>query len=63
MYTHHNSRGDLYYLHEKDVHLRSGRTHTIYFFAKDEREGRCDLPVGYQVGENERSGFLYLYKI
>jgi hypothetical protein len=34
--------------------LKNGNTQTIYFFAKDEREGSLDaVPDGYEVSESK----------
>lgn len=53
-----------YYLHSKDVILRGGRQQTIYFFARDVRDGSLDeLPAGYEVMENSRTGLPMLRKI
>ncbi len=58
-----NSKGQTYYLNSKDVVLRGGRPQTIYFFAKEEKEGVLDeLPAGYEVMENERTGLPMLRK-
>lgn len=58
-----NSKGQTYYLHSKDVILRGGRPQTIYFFGKEEKEGALDeLPTGYEVMENERTGLPMLRK-
>lgn len=55
--------GETYYLHSKDVTLRGGRKQTIYFFARKEREGAMDdLPEGYAVMENSRTGLPMLKK-
>ena len=60
-YSHTNSKGVTYYLHQKDVTLRGGKQQRIYYFAKDERpEAIDDLPEGYGVVENPRNGFLTL---
>lgn len=60
-YSHTNSKGVTYYLHQKEVTLRGGKQQTIYYFAKDVRpEAVNDLPSGYQVVENPRNGFLTL---
>jgi len=51
-YTYTNSKGKTYYLHSKVTTLKNGRTQTIYFFAKEEKNGTLnDLPEGYQVAE------------
>lgn len=55
--------GETYYLHSKDVTLRGGRLQTIYFFARVEKEGAMDeLPEGYEVMENSRTGLPMLRK-
>lgn len=55
--------GETYYLHSKDVILRGGRKQTIYFFARTERDGAMDdLPAGYAVMENSRTGLPMLKK-
>ena len=60
-YSHTNSKGVTYYLHQKDVTLRGGKQQRIFYFAKDERpEAIDDLPDGYEVVENPRNGFLTL---
>lgn len=62
-YQHTNSKGTTYYLHKRDVKLRSGRTQTIYFFAKSAGEGTIDeLPSGFTVVENQRTGLPVLKK-
>ena len=54
--------GETYYLHSKEVTLRGGRKQTIYYFARDERPNACDLPDGYEVMENSRTGLPMLKK-
>ena len=62
-YAYTNSKGQTYYLHMKDVTLKNGRQQTIYFFARDVREGALDeVPAGYQVVETERTGMPVLKK-
>lgn len=62
-YEKKNSKGQTYYLHKKDVTLRGGRPQTIYFFAKEVKAGALDeLPEGYMVMENERTGLPMLKK-
>ncbi len=62
-YAHTNSKGQTYYLHMKDVNLKGGRVQRIYFFARDERPGAVDeMPAGYQVVENARTGLPILKK-
>ena len=61
-FSHVNSRGQTYYLHSKDVQLRgSGRTQTIYYFAKEIKAGALDdLPAGKTIVENNRTGLVFL---
>jgi hypothetical protein len=55
--------GKTYYLHTRDVTLRGGRSQTIYFFAQTIKEGAIDeLPAGYVVSENPRTGLPLLKK-
>lgn len=55
--------GETYYLHSKDVTLRGGRQQTIYYFARAQKEGVLDdLPEGYAVMENSRTGLPMLKK-
>lgn len=64
-YSHKNSKGVTYYLHQMDVTLRGGKKQTIYFFAKDAKNAKgnpCDLPEGRIVKENPRNGFLTISK-
>jgi len=62
-YSKTNSKGQTYYLHSKDVILRGGRPQTIYFFGKEIKEGALDeLPEGYEVMENKRTGLPMLRK-
>jgi hypothetical protein len=53
-YSFTNSKGVTYILHSKDTVLKSGRTQTLYFFAKEQKEGALDaVPAGYQVAETK----------
>jgi hypothetical protein len=53
-YTVTNSRGNTYILHSKLVTLKGGRQQTIYFFAKEEKEGALDaVPEGMEVAESK----------
>ncbi len=63
-FTHKNSKGDTYYLHGKDVTLRNGRMQKIFFFARAAKEGEAldEVPEGYSVGENQRTGLPFLTK-
>ncbi len=56
VYSYTNSKGIVYYLHAKEVTLKNGRKQTIYYFAKDIREGALsELPEGKEVFETERT--------
>lgn len=62
-FSYTNSKGQTYYLHMKDVTLKNGRQQTIYFFARDVRDGSLDaVPAGYQVVETQRTGMPVLKK-
>tara|TARA_Y100000588_G_scaffold392763_1_gene505835 strand:+ start:36 stop:236 length:201 start_codon:yes stop_codon:yes gene_type:complete len=55
--------GKTYYLHSKDVTLNGGRQQTIYYFAGAAGDNALDdLPAGYQVIENARTGLPMLKK-
>lgn len=59
--TQSKKTGETYYLHSKTVTLRGGRQQTIYFFARDVRDGALDeVPEGYMVMENSRTGLPML---
>lgn len=60
-FSHTNSKGQTYYLHNKDVTLKNGRTQTIYFFAREVRDGALDaVPAGMEVMETQRTGMPVL---
>ena len=60
-FSYTNSKGQTYYLHNKDVTLNNGRTHTIYFFAREVRDGSLDaVPAGMEVMETQRTGMPVL---
>lgn len=62
-FSYSNSKGQTYYLHKKDVTLKNGRAQTIYFFARDVRDGSLDaVPAGYTVVETSRTGMPVLKK-
>ena len=56
--------GKNYTLFTRDVKLKGGKQQTIYFFsARSPKSGsRCDLPNGYKVVENPRTGLPFLKK-
>jgi hypothetical protein len=62
-FSHVNSKGQTYYLHQRDVTLKGGRVQRIYFFAREVKDGAIDaLPQGYIVVENPRTGLPILKK-
>jgi hypothetical protein len=55
-YSYRNSKGQTYYLHARDVRLNNDRQRTIYFFAKEQRDGALDrIPAGWQVMEGRNA--------
>jgi hypothetical protein len=61
-YTYTNSKGNPYILHSRETTLKNGRKQTIYFFAKEEKEGALGaVPAGYEVAES-RNGLPVLKK-
>ncbi len=62
-FSYTNKKGQTYLLHTKDVTLKNGRVQTIYFFARDQREGFLEeVPEGYMVVETTRTGMPVLKK-
>ena len=55
---------DGYTLHARTVLLKGGHEQTIYFFSKREPQSGepVDLPDGYDVAVNKRTGLPYLRK-
>jgi hypothetical protein len=51
-----------YTLYTMNVNLKGGKKQTIYFFSKrTPKSGKaCDMPDGYKVGINKRTGLPYL---
>lgn len=61
-YSFKNSKDNTYYLHKRDTTLKNGRQQTIYFFAKEVKDGAIDdVPEGYTVSES-RNGLPVLKK-
>lgn len=56
--------GDTYYLFSKEVTLRGGRKQRIFYFTRDPKNPKGspieELPEGYQVMENSRTGLPML---
>lgn len=62
-FTHVNSKGQTYYLHSREVTLKGGRQQRIFFFAREVKDGAIDeLPEGYTIVENTRTGLPILKK-
>jgi len=58
-----NSKGTTYYLHARSRKVASGKTVTLYFFAKKPGKGAVEaLPEGYKVKESGRTGLPILKK-
>lgn len=61
VFSYTNSKGQLYYLNSKSVTLKNGRTQTIYFFSRDQRESGLEaVPAGMEVVETARTGMPVL---
>ncbi len=59
-FSYTNSKGTTYYLHARETELKSGAKRTLYFFAKEEKEGVLNaVPEGYVVSES-RNGLPVL---
>ena len=55
--------GKIYYLHSKEVTLKGGRKQRIFYFASNVGQEAVDqLPSGYEVIENARTGLPMLRK-
>lgn len=62
-FSYTNKKGQTYYLHTRQVTLKNGRVQTIYFFAREVRDGALsEVPAGYQVVETQRTGMPVLKK-
>jgi len=49
-----NQKGNSYILHSRQTTLKNGAKQTIYFFAKEAKEGALDaVPEGYVVSESK----------
>ncbi len=55
--------GKTYYLHSKEVKLKGDRKQRIFYFAGEAGKNALnDLPSGYEVMENKRTGLPMLRK-
>lgn len=64
-YTYTNKKnGRMYTLYTRTVMLKGGRNQRIYFFSstKPKSGDMCDLPSGYKVVENPKTGLPFLKK-
>jgi hypothetical protein len=53
-YAHTNTKGKTYFLHSRETTLKNGNKQTIYFFAKEVKDGALDaVPSGYIVSETK----------
>jgi hypothetical protein len=53
-FTYTNSKGNKYFLHSRQTTLKNGTKQTIYFFAKEEKDGSMNqVPAGYEVSESK----------
>jgi hypothetical protein len=53
-YSFTNSKDRTYFLHKRETTLKNGRSQTIYFFAKEVKDGALDaVPEGYVVSESK----------
>jgi hypothetical protein len=47
-----NKRGVTYFLHSRVTKTKTGKTQTLYFFAKEKKAGVLEaVPMGYKVAE------------
>jgi len=61
-YAYTNAKGNQYYLHSRVTTLKNGQTQTIYFFAREIKDGALEeVPKGYEVAES-RNGLPVLRK-
>lgn len=61
-YTYKNAKGNEYILHSRVTTLKNGKTQTIFFFAREPKEGALkEVPEGYEVSES-RNGLPVLKK-
>lgn len=65
VFSYTNTKGQTYYLNNKEVTLRNGRKQTIYFFSRDVRAetGLSAVPEGMEVIETDRTKMPVLRRI
>jgi YHS domain-containing protein len=55
--------GKTYFLHSKEVTLKGDRKQKIYYFAAEAKSNALnEMPAGYEVMENQRTGLPMLRK-
>ncbi|NCO12179.1 MAG: hypothetical protein COZ34_00765 [Candidatus Pacebacteria bacterium CG_4_10_14_3_um_filter_34_15] len=60
-FSYTNAKGQVYYLHTKEVTLKNGRVQRIYYFARDVRpEALGAVPAGMEVMETKRTNMPVL---
>lgn len=53
-YSYTNTKGNTYYLHQRVTTLKNGKEQTIFFFAKEVKDGALEsVPAGYMVSESK----------
>ena len=53
-FSYTNKKGNSYILHSRQTTLKNGAKQTIYFFAKEAKDGALDaVPDGYMVSESK----------
>jgi len=51
-FSYTNKRGVTYFLHSKSTTTKTGKTQTLFFFAKEKKAGVLDaVPAGYKAVE------------
>ena len=51
-FSHTNKKGVIYFLHARSTKTKTGKTQTLFFFAKEKKAGVLDaVPAGYKVSE------------
>ena len=53
-FSYTNQKNSTYFLHGRQTTLKNGTKQTIYFFAKEVKDGALDeVPAGYMVSESK----------
>ncbi len=53
-FSYTNTKGNTYFLHRRVTTLKNGKEQTIYFFAKEVKDGAMEaVPEGYMVSESK----------